>query len=777
MVMGHSLGEYGALVAAGVMPFADALEAAAARGREMTQRLPRATTGRWPRSWPRVDVVESRSSQAIDGYVVAANINSRGAVRHRRGLGRGRGGRRGAPEARLPRHAPPGQPRLPHEDRRPRERAAPEGPRPPRRVARRSCRSSRTSRAASTRQTPDEIKEILSAADRLARAVGRRASRRSRPKGARTFVEVGPKRALKGFVDDVLEGRDGLVSLFTNRAEAAATSRRFNQALCGLWAAGHGAPGGDGSSRLSPTRRPRRPSGAPPSALRRRSPSCSALLSETLASARRRPPRGGSRPERGPRRARSSSAAPASAFPAPTSRSWTRRTPRGSSRGEQFIDLLPERFRKAMRDRSASRARQGRGRERPLRDDREHRRRHQARGAPGRLRPRRGIRPPREARRGARHDDAARHRRGPRRPARGRDPARPDLEEDDDREVPPRPVAPPGAAARRDGRHLRERLPRLQPLRRRADALLRATRRGGRRGRRSRTSSATTRTPGRARRSAARIDVLDDEIARNPYAFDRRFLFRILSMGHSQFAEYVGARGPNTQVNAACASTAAGDRARRGLDPRRALPPRPRHRRRRRHERGLFPWIGAGFLATGAAATDDKVEEAALPFDRRRHGTLDRDGGLRPRRREPGRGGGARDARPRRAPLHRDAEQRLPRHAPRRGATSRRSSRASSPRAERRFGIDRRAIARETVFMSHETFTPARGGSASAEVAALRERLRPRGERDRRREHEGVHRPPDGGRDRGRHRREDPRARHRPPRPELPRGRPRPRPR
>ena len=43
---------------------------------------------------------------------------------------------------------------------------------------------------------------------------------------------------------------------------------------------------------------------------------------------------------------------------------------------------------------------------------------------------------------------------------------------------------------------------------------------------------------------------------KNPYVFDRRFLFRVLSMGHAQFAEFIGARGPNTQVNAACASTA-----------------------------------------------------------------------------------------------------------------------------------------------------------------------------------------------------------------------------
>src|SRR5437763_146950 len=52
-----------------------------------------------------------------------------------------------------------------------------------------------------------------------------------------------------------------------------------------------------------------------------------------------------------------------------------------------------------------------------------------------------------------------------------------------------------------------------------------------------------------------RIADLRRLLAAEPFTFDRRFLFRVLSMGHSQFAEIIGARGPNTQVNAACAST------------------------------------------------------------------------------------------------------------------------------------------------------------------------------------------------------------------------------
>ena len=207
----------------------------------------------------------------------------------------------------------------------------------------------------------------------------------------------------------------------------------------------------------------------------------------------------------------------------------------------------------------------------------------------------------------------------------------------------------------------------------------------------------------------------DDE----PYSFDRRFLFRVLSMGHSQFADLISARGPNTQINSACASTTqavalAEDWIRAG--------------RCRRvivvaaddvTSDELLGWIGSGFLATGAAATDDDVTEAALPFDRRRHGMI--------------LGMGAASIVVEAADAARE-----------RGvqpicdviATATANSAFHGTRldvdhigdvmerlvadAEASTGIDRHAMAPAMVFVSHETYTPARGGSASAEIFALR---------------------------------------------------------
>ena len=57
--------------------------------------------------------------------------------------------------------------------------------------------------------------------------------------GARVFVEVGPKKALQGFAEDVLSEYGDAVSIFTNHPKVGDIVA-FNQALCALYAAGLG---------------------------------------------------------------------------------------------------------------------------------------------------------------------------------------------------------------------------------------------------------------------------------------------------------------------------------------------------------------------------------------------------------------------------------------------------------------------------------------------------------------------------------------------------------
>ena len=246
-----------------------------------------------------------------------------------------------------------------------------------------------------------------------------------------------------------------------------------------------------------------------------------------------------------------------------------------------------------------------------------------------------------------------------------------------------------------------------------------------------------------------RIDDLQHQLDTEPYEFDRRFIFRILSMGHSQFAELIGARGPNTQINSACASTTqaialAEDWIRAGRCRRVVIVAADDAT-----SDTLMGWIGAGFLASGAAATDEVVEEAALPFDRRRHGMLVGMGAAGivvesvEAARERGRHPDLRGARHRHRQLSASTE---------RGSTSTTSAaswRSVVQEAESR-GVRRSEIARQMVFISHETYTPARGGSAAAEIHALRRRVRRRRRRDRDRQRQGLHRPSDGRRPRGR---------------------------
>ena len=56
------------------------------------------------------------------------------------------------------------------------------------------------------------------------------------------YKRQGPKRALKGFVDDVLGSQPEVWSLLTNHPKPGEIES-FNQALCGLFAAGYGVEG------------------------------------------------------------------------------------------------------------------------------------------------------------------------------------------------------------------------------------------------------------------------------------------------------------------------------------------------------------------------------------------------------------------------------------------------------------------------------------------------------------------------------------------------------
>ena len=152
LVMGHSLGEYGALVAAGALTLPAALEAVSARGREMAH-LTVEDNGAMAAVFAPLEEIERIVAES-DGYVVIANVNSTVTGRRRRGDRRRRGRRRPLRGAWLhDRHAP-GQPRLPHLDRGAGERTAAAHARAPRAAAARRSPSSPTSPASCTRWAP-----------------------------------------------------------------------------------------------------------------------------------------------------------------------------------------------------------------------------------------------------------------------------------------------------------------------------------------------------------------------------------------------------------------------------------------------------------------------------------------------------------------------------------------------------------------------------------------------------------------------------------------------
>ena len=783
MTMGHSLGEYGALVASGALPFEDALIAVSARGRGMT-RVAVADTGRMAAVFAPLPEVE-RILKTIDGYVVIANINSD----HQAVIG-------GASDAvtkamEVLQAAGYEVSPLPVSHAFHTSIVAPASEPLRQELARLRMESPRLPIVANVNGEfyPTGPGVVPQMCDLLARQVASpvqfvKGLHTLYEAGARVFVEVGPKKALQGFAEDVLANRGDVVSLFTNHPKFGDIAS-FNQALCGLYAAGLGRgtaaasiekaavarliPAASETSKRVESLVPQSAEGPTSKAASAKAPTAKEPDAEGAAFGWRSASSAAINPA--PLVRASAPEVPGAPIHSPqtsTSDHYTelghffadvldqaRQLHRGEEpaprkdpvvitgaalglpgtdhifddanlarilRGDQFIDLIPTRLRKAMLDKHITRLVKsdnggptfetinnvadviklaGRGgafdleTEFGISADR--------RAALDRV-TQLAIAVGLDALRDAGIPLVMRYKtttKGTQLQDRW---ALPDALREDTGVI--FASAFPGCDSFADemsryysDHSRREQLGLLEGL------LARGAKGNG--------DSVLEQEIER------RTEDLRDAIEKEPYVFDRRFLLRTLAMGHSQFAEFIGARGPNTQINSACASTTqavslAEDWIRAGRCRRviviSADDVTSDH---------SIEWFGAGFLASGAAATDEVVEEAATPFDRRRHGLIVGMGaaGLVIESAEAARERGIQPI----CEVLSTVTANSAFHGTRLDVQHIGQMMENLvSQAESFHGISRQQIAPHTVFVSHETYTPARGGSASAEINALR---------------------------------------------------------
>jgi acyl transferase domain-containing protein/acyl carrier protein len=702
-VMGHSLGEYGALVAAGALPFADALEAVSARGREMVN-LEIEDRGLMAAVFAPLREVEQVLA-SIDGNVVIANINSSSQAVI--------GGASVPVEQAIAALSSAGHDvvLLPVSHAFHTSIVAPASAPLKQVLARLHLRPPQIPVVANLSgdfypMGPGVEAEMI---DILGRQVASpvqfvKGLRTLYLHGARVFVEVGPKKALHGFVEEMFGDDPGVLALFTNHPKWE-DGVAFNQALCGLYAAGVEPVAATDPATATKL--------VPPSRYAELGKFVAEYLDRTVTV---------EGDGAGPRRPVVVTGA-ALGLPG-TERVFDRANLGRLLHGDQCISPIPPEIRAAILDQHITRLVKqpdGSGDFETIDTDADV---IKLAGRAGAFDPvaEFGIDPERalalenstcmaiaaglDALRDAGIPLVLHYKTthlGTRLPERW---GLPDELRDDTGVI--FASAFPGLDAFAGYAHDYY----MDRARREQLATLEAVRA-------SSTSSDDADTSTLRAELDQHVATLRAEIDAHPYSFDRRFLFRVLSMGHSQFAEFIGARGPNTQVNAACASTTqaitvAEDWIRAGRC-RRVIVVAADNAT----SDNLLGWIGAGFLASGAAATDADVEEAALPFDRRRHGMI------------IGMGAAAIVVEVAEAAEERGIR---PIAEVLAGVTANSAFHGTRldvhhitaemerllTEAERRWGLDRHELAPQTVFVSHETYTPARGGSASAEIASLR---------------------------------------------------------
>ncbi len=744
MVMGHSLGEYGALVAAGALPFEDALEAVAGRGREMANVQVEDNGLMAAVFAPLDDVV--RITESVEDYVVVANYNStQQAV-----IG---GSTPGVTEAsRLLTEAGAQVIPLPVSHAFHTEIVAPAAEPLKNLLGRLRLESPAIPLVANIDgefypMGPNVVPKMIDILGKQIASPVRFVTglRTLHDAGCKVFVEVGPKKALQGLADDVLGDDPDVVTLFTNHPKQGDLVT-FNQALCGLYAAGLGV-GQQPAAAPAPRREAARPvrEHRPAEASMTTTAHVAAtapqgdgdmytelghLFADFLAKGAAIYAQGGTAPAQTPA---GSGLAPVDGerpvvvtgaglgLPGGDRVFGDDKVP-GLLHGEQFIDTIPLGERQKITDKHITRlvkSEAGGGHFETIDDQADV---IKLAGRGGRIDLTEEFGFPEE--RIDSLDQASVLAIGAGLDAL-RDAGIPLVMKYKDTttgtQLPERWMLPeayrattgvifasafPGANGLMEeaerfytAKALEDRLTELQSLQARISDL------GA--------------TPLLAEELQRRIHQLEAELEQNGYTFNRKFLYRAVSFGHAQFAEYIGATGPNTQINAACASTTQGvalaeDWIRTG-----------------RCERvvvisgddvtsdELLQWIGSGFLAMGAAATDEAVEDAALPFDRRRHGMILGMGAAAIVVESP-ESVSSRGLQPIAEVLSANTANSAFHGSRLDPSHIRHVMEDLVATAERRWGVDRHQIAPNTVFVSHETYTPARGGSAQAEIDALR---------------------------------------------------------
>ncbi|MEJ5202015.1 MAG: type I polyketide synthase, partial [Anaerolineales bacterium] len=233
LVIGHSLGEYAALVAAEVMSFAEALEVVSARGREMT-KVSLDDNGAMVAVSAPLEEVE-QVLKTVEGYAVIANINSpmQSVI----------GGSTVAMESALAIFQKAGfqASKIPVSHAFHTKIVAPASEPLRRVIESKNIRPPKIPVVANVTgelypTNREEIIEML--AQQLASPVQMVKSMQTLYReGARVFVEIGPKRVISALATDNLKHYQDVIILGTNHPRKGALVS-LNEALCGLYAAG-----------------------------------------------------------------------------------------------------------------------------------------------------------------------------------------------------------------------------------------------------------------------------------------------------------------------------------------------------------------------------------------------------------------------------------------------------------------------------------------------------------------------------------------------------------